>query len=474
MSMLTENMARGPFPEESGIPRPTIQTLMFFDEGLPSRDEMAKLVEASILKFYRFKSIPALDSKGRWIWQEDPNFSLDDHLLEETVPDLPALHKFVESLFDGSEIDPDKPKWQFYLVKFEGTDRGAIVMNVDHVLGDGLSFVRLALEMVRDEKGDTIDFLNPAVASKGKSGSAAKDANGKKPTKIVKGIRGVTGALYLGYSLLTSHVKALATQLGPGDTKTLIKDEYAPYRFNQTRTTVYLPIISLEAVKKMKATTKEGFSGYTVNDVLTAVLAGAFRRYLLYREDPVLKSDESSNVQVRALLPFSFPRNFSDDDLHNQWCFISIPLPVGLATPAERLKSVNATMTGIKKSPDPLAFMNVQRLGMGVLPKGQAAQAGLESMTKHTMVFTNVPAMQEYVYLAGKKVTSIFPVISNIVPQISALSYAGQITINMVVDPEIIVDHEKLSDFFMEELVEAKDLMLGEAGKDVDVLFKKN
>ena len=81
-----------------------------------------------------------------------------------------------------------------------------------NVLGDGLSFVRLALEMVRDGDGKAIDFLNPAVAGKGKS---SKAVGGEKPlrvTKIVKGIEGVTGALYLGYSLFSAHVRALAAQ----------------------------------------------------------------------------------------------------------------------------------------------------------------------------------------------------------------------------------------------------------------------
>jgi hypothetical protein len=71
--------------------------------------------------------------------------------MTQTVKDMPDLTKFVESLFDGSEIDPDQPRWQIYVVHFEGQEgKGAVVMNVDHVLGDGLSFVRLALEMVRD------------------------------------------------------------------------------------------------------------------------------------------------------------------------------------------------------------------------------------------------------------------------------------------------------------------------------------
>jgi hypothetical protein len=373
MSTFTEGLARGPFPEEANIPRPTIQVVMKFDEGMPTMDEMKTLVENSILKFYRFKSIPTLDAKGRWIWQPDPHFSLDHHLMSQTVKDMPDLTKFVESLFDSSEIDPDQPRWQIYVVQFEGqADKGAVVMNVDHVLGDGLSFVRLALEMVRDggtlklsrvwipfsntlfrcgnsEKGNAIDFLNPAVASKGKGGASAdKSASKPRTTKIVKGIKGVTGALYLGYSLLTSHVKVLASQLGPGDSKTLIKDEYAPYRFNTARTTILLPVLNLDAIKKMKATTKEGLVGCTVNDVLTAALAGALRRYLTHRQDPILSS-ESANLQVRALLPFSFPRSFNDDDLHNSWSFISVALPVGLATTEERLKDVNSTMTNIKR-----------------------------------------------------------------------------------------------------------------------------
>jgi hypothetical protein len=85
MSTFTEGLAKGPFPEEANIPRPTIQVVMKFDEGMPTMDEMKTLIENSILKFYRFKSIPSLDAKGRWIWQPDPNFSREPSYLPRWI-----------------------------------------------------------------------------------------------------------------------------------------------------------------------------------------------------------------------------------------------------------------------------------------------------------------------------------------------------------------------------------------------------
>jgi len=90
------------------------------------------------------------------------------------------------------------------------------------------------------------------------------------------------------------------------------------------------------------------------------------------------------------------------------------------------------------------------------------------------VVFTNVPGFPEPVYLAGKKINSLWPIISNVVPQISALSYAGQITINLVVDPAIFIDHELLPGMWIDELNELKDLLLGDESKDVDVLWKSS
>ena len=48
--------------------------------------------------------------------------------------------------------------------------------------------------------------------------------------------------------------------------------------------------------------------------------------------------------QVRALCPLAFPRA-ADAPLGNDWCFVDVPMPCGLATMVQRLAASNLTRT---------------------------------------------------------------------------------------------------------------------------------
>ena len=77
-----------------------------------------------------------------------------------------------------------------------------------------------------------------------------------------------------------------------------------------------------------------------MNDVLFSATTGAVRRYCQARDHPLLpqggadrEGEDTGGLQMRALLPVSFPRKASITDtaaaLRNLWCFVSCPMPVG-------------------------------------------------------------------------------------------------------------------------------------------------
>jgi len=458
MTVFSKNMARGAFPKESNIPPPTIQTLLTFDEP-PTLEELKDVLEKSVLKYYRFKSIPVQDAEtGEWVWAPDEDFNLDDHIVVRSIDDEQDLVKYVEDMFDGQALfEQDKPRWNFHLVNNTGSGKSGVVINVSHILGDGLSFVRLALDMFTDKDGKSISFENK------------KKAGGARNQRDKSLLHSIASTAYLGYQVVASHARVAAETLGPGDSMTKIKDDFKNYSFNKERETVLVPPMRLDTIKQIK--TKLG-NGATINDVLTGALAGAFRRYLEYIGDESMK--DPSKLRLRGMLPFSFPRSMGgtkekEPDLHNNWCFISLPLPVNIDTPVGRVMEVNKEMTKIKNSADPLAAKNITILAQTVLPSAANAQASLETMTKHSCVWTNVPGFDETAYLAGHAIRGIFPIISNVrppacslltlyqvIPQISALSYDGKINMNFVVDPTKFTEPVKLKEFFLQDLEELR------------------
>jgi len=99
-------------------------------------------------------------------------------------------------------------------------------------------------------------------------------------------------------------------------------------------------------------------TGTTVNDVLTAAMAGALRRYLLGRDSLV---DE-----IRVMVPYNLravdeplPR-----ELGNRFGLVYLTLPVGIAEPAGRLAEVHRRMTAIKHSREGgLSFAILEAVG---------------------------------------------------------------------------------------------------------------
>jgi len=209
------------------------------------------------------------------------------------------------------------------------------------------------------------------------------------------------------------------------------------------------PPIPLDDVKALAHGT-----GSTVNDVLVAALAGALRDYLVSRDSLV---DE-----IRATVPFNLrpldeplPR-----DLGNRFGLVTLPLPVGLDDPLERLTAVRAGMDAIKHSPEgPIAYAVLS--AMGTTPV-QVESALLDVFSRvGSAVVTNVPGPRETIYLAGSPVRGVLvwaPVAGGMAMSVSILSYAGDVTIGVMSDAACIPDPESIVASFLDHVT-----ILGEA-----------
>lgn len=64
-------------------------------------------------------------------------------------------------------------------------------------------------------------------------------------------------------------------------------------------------------------------------------------------------------LRQRVLLPFAFPR--SNEEMHNLWCMLSVPLPAHKGQQMKRLDEVARRMMQMKNSPAGLLQILVQR-----------------------------------------------------------------------------------------------------------------
>lgn len=207
--------------------------------------------------------------------------------------------------------------------------------------------------------------------------------------------------------------------------------------------------IDLEEVKAVGHATHT-----TLNDVVLAAMTGALHRYLAARG--------GVTERIRAMVPFNLrpleqplPRN-----LGNRFGVVLVPLPVGIADPAERLQEVHRSMDAIKHSPEgPLSYGILGLIGSTPLQLEKRLMDFFSS--KATAVMTNVPGPRRTVYFAGTPIAGSLawvPATGKIGMGVSILSYAGAVTVGLQTATALIPDPESILGAFGEELAELERL----------------
>jgi diacylglycerol O-acyltransferase len=226
----------------------------------------------------------------------------------------------------------------------------------------------------------------------------------------------------------------------------------------QSRRLCFFAPMALDTVKQVK-----NKFGCTVNDVATACLCAGFRKYMELREDPSVESKRGP--LFRVLIPYFLPRlaggaNQGDNKdnskaivtLHNNWCFLSLALPLKLTQPRERLEFIIMEMSKLKKSPEAYLQLKINEAGSAVLPFAMASQTAKDIMLKHSCVFTNVPGPQIPTYMSGSQVSALSVFVNNNVPQVSLISFNGQVRTTMVADNGLLPQMEKIGEYMSDEL----------------------
>jgi WS/DGAT/MGAT family acyltransferase len=189
-------------------------------------------------------------------------------------------------------------------------------------------------------------------------------------------------------------------------------------------------------------------TGTTINDILLTAMAGALRRYLRARDGLV--------EELTAFIPFNL-RPLDEPlpaELGNRFGLVFLQLPVGIGDRRRRLRVVHERMEEIKHSPEGAVSYGVLD-AMGRTPVGVEQRLVDLFSTKGSAVITNVPGPRRPVYLAGTPVAGVLvwaPASGGVSMTVSIFSYAGQITVGLMVDAGLIPDPETILTGFEREI----------------------
>ena len=216
-------------------------------------------------------------------------------------------------------------------------------------------------------------------------------------------------------------------------------------QYSGKRTMVVGPSFALADLKRVK--TK---FGCTVNDVVCACLAGALHAYRVKRGDDV--TGGAPRVRAAIAIPFLSGRPQTESSLCNRWTFVSLPLAMGDVTMVERLKTTKRRCDLMKSTPGAHAVSALNVVAANLLGPSFQSQTIYDFMSRHSMVFTNVPGPTKPVRIFGQEARAMTFGVGNIVNQVSVVSYAGKMSLSLVVDPDEVPEAHEIGTFFLEEL----------------------
>ncbi|HEX9030776.1 MAG TPA: wax ester/triacylglycerol synthase family O-acyltransferase [Streptosporangiaceae bacterium] len=394
------------FVEHQNVPM-HIGSLAVFEGPAPSYEELLRLYAAKLPLVPRYRQVVKTMPLQvfRPFWADDTHFELRYHLRHAGVPPPGSsrmLQEMASRIF-AQKLDRARPLWESWFLEGLEGDRWAIISKVHHCMVDGIggSDLMAALFDLVPEAAQPVPLPwepepGPSLADVVAGGALdtmiwparqLADLPGfvrrrlHTPADLMRYGRGLGGS---ARRLVTRSASSLN---GP----------ISPHR-RWTWTTA-----SLDDVKKIRRALD-----VTVNDVLLAMITSGFRDLLTARREL------EEGVVVRSLVPVSLRGEDEHRPVSNRVSAMLANLPVAEPSPVRRLDLIHAQMEDLKRTSQAVgAEFLTEVLGVGfaapaLLALGSRAAFRIPQPLVQT-VTTNVPGPRFPLYIAGRKMTELYP-----------------------------------------------------------------
>lgn len=381
------------------------------------------------------------------VWVDDDRFDLARHLHRAALPSPGGPKELADICghIAGLALDRDRPLWEMWVIEgLHGTDALSVVLKVHHAVVDGVGGANLLAQLCSaapdappPEPVQRTGAANPLrIAASGLIGAALR------PWRLARIVPAT--ALTLAETVLRVR--------GGGHT---MAAPFAapPTAFNGSftrRRNVALTSVDLEDVKSVKRR-----FGVTVNDVVTALCAGALRQYFQDR-------DALSDLPLVASVPVSV-RDKSTRTGRNQMTWMLCRLETHIDDPVERLASIaggNAAAKDHSAALGPTLLQDWTQVAGQTLfdaAKKLLPRIPLPNNPPHHLVMSNVAGPQDQLYFLGCRLDAIYPlgpIIAGAALNITVMSLNGRLGIGIISCPDLVPDLWDLADAFPAALKE--------------------
>jgi diacylglycerol O-acyltransferase / wax synthase len=432
--------------ESAGPAHMHVASVMTFEGPAPEYDEFVGLIERRLhlVPRYRQRLAEVPWGQGRPVWADDPFFNIRYHVRHSGLPDPGTeddLRRMAGRVF-SNRLDRNRPLWEIWLVDGLDGDRFAIIGKTHHALVDGISGVDITTVLF-DTSPEPAGVAPPEHAWAPKPPPTRTqllaDALVERATVPSEGLRVVRAVARAprraaGATLARTSAlgEALWTALRPAPPSPL-NVRIGPHR---RYAWVDGDLDEFKAVK-------DGLGG-TINDVVLTAVTLALGRWLRRHAFP------TADLVLRALVPVSVRAEVERGALGNRVAAVYAPLPVGVDDPEEAYRQVHEAMAGLKESGQAVGAQVLTQLGDFAPPTILSQAARLQARQRwFNLVVTNVPGPQFPLYVLGRRMLRLYPVVPLAPTQalgIAIMSYDGKLGFGLLGDLDALADLDDLAD----------------------------
>ncbi|MGH3916853.1 MAG: wax ester/triacylglycerol synthase family O-acyltransferase [Pseudonocardiaceae bacterium] len=362
--------------------------------GDPARVVSLLADRAQRLPQLRKRMQPAWFPLAAATWADDPDFRAEDHIHLHHL-DGHGSHE-AAALTAALMMRPlprTRQLWEFHVLAGLGEDRFAVLVKMHHALGDGLNTLEIGFGILDELRSRDV----------GATGRGRLD-NGSSPTPssvlsrfwhaardVRDAVEGAVGQLAEVTGIAASVLRGVRLP-APGSPLVIS---------SSGRRALATARLELRQIRRIRA-----HNGGTVNDVLLAVVAGALRKWLVTRGDPV------DGLILRAFIPVSQRARAGNHSGGNQLSGYLCELPVGEPDPGTQLLRIRSSMEQSKAAGASRGAGAIPLLADRLPPAVHRVVAPVASQGASLLfdlMVTSIPLPSIRLTLGGAELEEVFP-----------------------------------------------------------------
>jgi WS/DGAT/MGAT family acyltransferase len=424
-------------------------------EGTISFDRFVEHIDSRLPSIPRYRQrlcfVPF--SLAHPTWEDDPEFDIRKHIFRVDLPSPGTeeqLRELSTRLFQ-EPLDREKPLWEMYVVHGLEGDKTAIVSKVHHCMVDGVSGIQLLLAVVditpepAPPPGAEPYQPKPLPPTGARLADAFWDGILEQRNlwnEVQRDIAQPTRPLRQAQTL----ARAMST-MAPWMFRPAPRLPFTGASLQQNRRVAFSDMSFVE-IREIRTSL-----GGTVNDVVLAILAGAFRRYLAKHGFDI------NAIEPRVAIPVNVRLEDEQGALGNKVSAMFAALPIGEPDPAQRLARMQERMNALKSDNQAGAIERLLNSTSLVPVPVQVLAAATMSNTMVNFICTNVPGPMIPLYSVGHLLLEHYPLVPLSLDMgfgVGVTSYNQRLFFGMMAEPRAMPDVDDFKRFVDESFLELR------------------